>query len=150
MKVILLADVKTVGKKGEIVEVSDAFARNVLLRKKQAVEANSRTMNDLKLQKAHEKKVAEEQLQAARDLAGKLEEKTLELSIKVGENGRTFGAVSTKEIAQAAFDQFGFELDKKKIVVDDSIRTVGDHVVKVKLHPKVTADLKVRVNGSKS
>ncbi len=150
MKVILLQDVKSLGKKGDLVEVNNGYARNYILPKKLGAEATKKNLNDLKLQKAHEKKVAEEQLQAARDLAGKLAEKTLELSIKVGEGGRTFGAVSTKEIAQAAFDQFGFELDKKKIVVDDAIRTVGNHVVKVKLHPQVTADLKVQVNGIKS
>ena len=147
MKVILLEDVKSLGKKGDLVDINNGYARNYILPKKLGVEATKKNLNDLKLQKAHEEKVAEEQLQAAKDLAAELADKTLELSIKVGEGGKTFGAVSTKEIAQAAKDQLGFELDKKKIVVDEPIRTVGVHGVKVKLHPKVTADLKVDVKG---
>ena len=147
MKIILLQDIKSVGKKGEIIEANDGYARNFLLPKKLGVEANSKNLNDLKLQKSNEEKIAAEQLKEAQDLAKELESKEVILSIKAGEGGKTFGAVSTKEIAQAAKDQFGFELDKKKIVVDDAIRTVGTHVVKVKLHPKVTADLKVNVKG---
>ena len=147
MKVILLEDVKSLGKKGDLVEVNKGYARNYILPKKLGVEATKKNLNDLKLQKAYEKKIADQKLQEAKDLAEKLADKTLELSIKVGEGGRTFGAVSTKEIAQAAGEQFGIELDKKKISVDEPIRTVGMHVVKVKLHPKVTADLKVQVSG---
>ena len=146
MKVILLQDVKSLGKKGDLVEVNNGYARNYILPKKLGAEATKKNLNDLKLQKAHEKKVAEEQLQAARDLAGKLAEKTLELSIKVGEGGRTFGAVSTKEIAQAAFDQFGFELDKKKIQMDGPIKELGAFEVPIRLHQKVTAKLKVIVS----
>ena len=138
MKVILLEDVKSLGKKGQLVEVNAGYARNFILPKKLGVEATSKNINDLKLQKAHEDKVAAEQLAAAKVLAE-------ELKMKVGEGGRTFGAISTKEIAAAAKEQLGYELDKKKISVDEPIKSLGVHNVKIKLHPKVTADLKVKV-----
>jgi len=138
MKVILLEDVKSLGKKGQLVEVNAGYARNFILPKKLGIEATSKNINDLKLQKAHEDKVAAEQLAAAKVLAE-------ELKMKVGEGGRTFGAISTKEIAAAAKEQLGYELDKKKISVDEPIKSLGVHNVKIKLHPKVTADLKVKV-----
>ena len=102
MKVILTEDVKSLGKKGEIVNVSDGYARNMLFPKKLGVEANAKNINDLKLQKAHEDKVAKEQLEAAEAYKKELEEKEVVLSIKVGEGGKLFGSVSTKEIAEAA------------------------------------------------
>ena len=145
MKVILLEDVKALGKKGEIVNVSDGYARNMILPKKLGLEATPKNLNDLKLQKAHEDKVAAEQLAAAKVLAEELKNKSVELKMKVGEGGRTFGAISTKEIAAAAKEQLGYELDKKKISVDEPIKSLGVHNVKIKLHPKVTADLKVKV-----
>ena len=145
MKVILLADVKTVGKKGEIVEVSDAFARNVLLKKNQAVEANNRTMNDLKLRSANEEKVAAENLAAAKELAAKLEKSSVTVRVKTGENGRLFGSISGKEIADAAKEQLGIELDRRKIVVDTPIKNIGTMEVTVKLHPQVKAALAVKV-----
>ena len=140
MKVILLADVKTVGKKGEIVEVSDAFARNVLLRKKQAVEANSRTMNDLKLQNANAEKVAAENYASAQELAKKLEASSITLKVKTGEGGKLFGSISTKEIAEAINEQLGIEIDKKKV-------QLGESTVPIKLHTKVTAQMKVVVES---
>ncbi len=145
MDVILLEDVKSLGKKGEIVNVSDGYARNFILPKKLGIEATSKNINDLKLQKAHEDKVAAEQLAAAKVLAEELKNKSVELKMKVGEGGRTFGAISTKEIAAEAKEQLGYELDKKKISVDEPIKSLGVHNVKIKLHPKVTADLKVKV-----
>ena len=145
MKVILLQDVKSVGKKGDMVELSEGYARNFILPKKLGIEATSKNINDLKLQKAHEDKVAAEQLAAAKVLAEELKNKSVELKMKVGEGGRTFGAISTKEIAAAAKEQLGYELDKKKISVDEPIKSLGVHNVKIKLHPKVTADLKVKV-----
>ena len=143
MKVILLEDVKSLGKKGQLVEVNAGYARNFILPKKLGIEATSKNINDLKLQKAHEDKVAAEQLAAAKVLAEELKNKSVELKMKVGEGGRTFGAISTKEIAAEA--QLGYELDKKKISVDEPIKSLGVHNVKIKLHPKVTADLKVKV-----
>ncbi|MCD8019081.1 MAG: 50S ribosomal protein L9 [Clostridiales bacterium] len=145
MKVILLEDVKSLGKKGDLVEVSAGYARNYILPKKLGVEATSKNINDLKLQKAHENKVAAEQLAAARDLAAQIDEKSIELKIKVGEGGKAFGAVSTKEIASATKEQLGLEIDKKKIVVNEPIKSIGEHQVKIKLHPKVAATLMVKV-----
>ena len=145
MKVILTQDVKGSGKKGELINAADGYARNFILPKKLGIEATSKNINDLKLQKAHEDKVAAEQLAAAKVLAEELKNKSVELKMKVGEGGRTFGAISTKEIAAAAKEQLGYELDKKKISVDEPIKSLGVHNVKIKLHPKVTADLKVKV-----
>ena len=145
MKVILTADVKSLGKKGEIVDVSDGYARNMLLPKKRGVEANSKNINDLKLQKANEDKVAKEILEQAKALAAEIAEKSVTVSIKVGEGGKTFGSVSSKEIAEAAKAQIDLELDKKKIQLSSPIRTLGVTMVPVKLHPKVTAELKVHV-----
>ena len=142
MEVVLLEDVKALGKKGQIVKVNDGYARNFILPKKLGIEATSKNINDLKLQKAHEDKVAAEQLAAAKVLAEELKNKSVELKMKVGEGGRTFGAISTKEIAAAAKEQLGYELDKKKISVDEPIKSLGVHNVKI---PKVTADLKVKV-----
>ena len=145
MKVILLEDVKSLGKKGEIVNVSDGYARNMILPKKLGVEATSKNLNDLKLRKANEEKVAQEHLEAAQELAKKLEAAKVELKIKTGEGGRTFGSVSSKEIAIAVKEQLGYDLDKKKIQIKEAIRTPGMHLVPVKLHQKVTAELKVHV-----
>lgn len=146
MKVILLEDVKALGKKGDMVEVNNGYARNFILPKKLGVEATGKNINDLKLQKAHQDKVAAEQLAAAQALAADLSEKSVEVKMKVGEGGKTFGAISTKEIAAAAKEQLDMELDKKKISVDEPIRSLGVHNVKIKLHPKVTATLKIKVS----
>ena len=145
MKVILLKDVKALGKKGEIVNVSDGYARNCILPKKLGLEATSKNLNDLKLQKANQEKVAQEQLEEARELGKKIEEGKVELAIKVGEGGRAFGSVSSKEIAAAVKEQMGYDIDKKKIQLKDAIKVLGTHTVPVKLHQKVTADLKVIV-----
>ncbi|MDO4556476.1 MAG: 50S ribosomal protein L9 [Lachnospiraceae bacterium] len=145
MKVILLEDVKSLGKKGQLVEVNDGYARNFILKKKLGVEATNKNINDLKLQKAHEDKLAKEQLEAAKALATDLEQKEIVCQMKVGEGGRTFGSVSTKEIAQAVKDQLSMELDKKKMVLDEPIKALGVYNVKLKLHPQVTGTLKVKV-----
>ncbi len=145
MKVILLEDVKSLGKKGEIVTVSDGYARNYVLPKKLGVEADSAHMNDLKLQKAHEDKVAREQLAAAQELAKTLETKEVIVKMKSGEGGKTFGSISSKEIAAAAKSQCGLELDKKKLQLPEAIKSLGVYDVVVKLHPKVTGKLKVKV-----
>lgn len=147
MKVILIEDVKSLGKKGETVNVSDGYARNMLFPKKLAVEATARNINDLKLKKAHEEKVAKEQLEAAEAFAAEIAKSQVKVSVKVGEGGRTFGSVSSKEIAEAAKTQLGFDIDKKKIQMSSPIKAVGTASVSVKLHPKVTAELKVIVEG---
>ena len=145
MKVILLEDVKALGKKGEIVNVSDGYARNAILPKKLGVEATSKNLNDLKLQNQHADKVAAENLEHAKELAGVIAEKKVVVKIKAGEGGRIFGSVSTKEIAQVAREQAGLELDKKKMVLADPIKALGTYEIPVKLHPKVTAKLSVQV-----
>ena len=145
MKVILLEDVKPLGKKGQIVEASDAYARNVLFAKKKAVEANGKNLNDLKLQNKHADKVAEENLEQAKELAAFVEAKVVEVKIKTGEGGRTFGSVSTKEISAAAKEQIGVVIDKKIMQLDDGIKALGMYEVNVKLHSKVTGILRVKV-----
>ena len=145
MKVILQEDVKALGKKGDVVEVSDGYARNLLLPKKLGVEATGKNMNDLKLQKAHEDKVAQENLDAAKAFAEELKDKQVTVGIKVGEGGRTFGSISAKEIAEAAKAQLGYELDKKKLQLSAPIKELGTTMVPIKLHPKVTGELKVVV-----
>lgn len=145
MKVILIEDVKSLGKKGEIVSVSDGYAKNKLIPGKLALEANGRNMNDLKLQKQHEEKVAQENFEAAQALAKELEGKVVKVSVKSGEGGKVFGSVSSKEVAKAASDQLGLELDKKKMQMDEAIKTLGYHDVTIKLHPKVSAVLRVNV-----
>ena len=145
MKIILLQDVKSLGKKGEIVNVNDGYARNFILPKKLGLEANGKNLNDLKLQKANEEKVAQQILDEAKELGKKIEAGKVELAIKIGEGGRAFGSVSSKEIAVAVKDQMGYDIDKKKIQLKDAIKTLGTHTVPVKLHPKVTVELKVIV-----
>lgn len=145
MKVILLQDVKAFGKKGEVVNVNDGYARNFILPKKLGVEANGKNLNDLKLQKNNEAKVAQEHLDAAKKLAEELKAGKVVLTMKVGEGGRTFGSVSSKEIAEAVKEQMHLDIDKKKIQLKEQIKTLGTHIVSVKLHPEVTAELNVSV-----
>ena len=138
MKIILLQDVKTLGKKGDVVEVSAGYARNMILPKKLGVEATAKNLNDLKLQNQHADKKAQE---LAKDLEGKV----VEVKIKTGEGGKIFGSVSTKEIAAAAKEQIGFTLDKKKMQLEEPIRSLGYHDVPIRLHTKVTGTLRVKV-----
>lgn len=145
MKVILLQDVKSLGKKDDVVDVSDGYAKNFLFTKKLGVEANSRNMNDLKLKKANDEKVAAQNLQDAKDLAEVIAGKTVVVRLKAGEGGKTFGSVSNKEISEEAKAQHGLDIDKKKIVISDPIKSIGTYEVSVKLHPKVTGTLKVKV-----
>lgn len=145
MEVILLEDVKALGKKGEMVTVSEGYARNCLLKKKLGVEATAKNKNDLKLQKQHEEKLALERLEDAKKFAEEMKEKSITVSIKTGAGGRSFGSVSTKELAAAAKQQLGYDLDKKKMVLDVPIKSPGIFTLPVKLHPQVTGELKVIV-----
>ena len=145
MKVILLEDVKALGKKGQTVNVSDGYARNMLLPKKLGIEATAKNLNELKLQKAHEDKVAAEQLAEAQAFAKEIEEKQVTVAIKVGEGGKVFGSVSAKEIAEAAKEQLGYDIDKKKMQLPEPIRTFGVTEVAIKLHPKVVGKFNVHV-----
>lgn len=145
MKIILLEDVKALGKKGEIVNVSDGYARNMILPKKLGMEATTKNLNDLKLQNQHADKVAQENYEAALKFAEELKEKKVIVKMKAGEGGRTFGSVSTKEIAAAAKEQLGVELDKKKMQLSEPIKTFGMTEISIKLHPKVTGKFTVHV-----
>ena len=145
MKVILLEDVKTLGKKGQIVDVNDGYARNFILKKKLGLEANSTNLNNLKLQKANDEKIAKEILEKAKEFGEELSKLTVVVKMKAGEGGRVFGSVSSKEIAEEAKKQFGVEIDKKKIVMEEAIKSFGAFELPVKLHPEVTAKLRVKV-----
>jgi large subunit ribosomal protein L9 len=147
MKVILLEDVKSVGKKGDMVELKEGYAKNFILPKKLGVEATGANINTLKLQKQNEEKIAKEQYEAAKALSAEIEEMLVKLEIKGGEGGKTFGSVSSKEIAKAVADQYGKEIDKKKINIIEPIKSAGTHEVTVKLHPKVSAKLRVHVES---
>lgn len=145
MKIILLQDEKKLGKKGEIIEANDGYARNYILPKKIGVEATPKNLNDLKLQKANDEKVAQQQLDAAKELAAVLETKQVVVKMKAGEGGKAFGSVSSKEIVAEFKAQHGIELDKKKIVLTDSIKNFGNYEVAIKLHPQVTGKFTVKV-----
>lgn len=146
MEIILLEDVKSLGKKGDQVKVNDGYARNFILPKKLGMEATKKNINELKLQKANEERIAQEKLEEAKAFAAEIGQKKVELFIKGGKDGRTFGSVSTKEIAAAAREQLGYDIDKKKMHLADPIKSAGVFHVPVKLHPKVTAELKVHVS----
>lgn len=145
MKIILLQDEKKLGRKGDIVEANDGYARNYILPKKIGVEANAKNLNDLKLKKANDEKIAREQLEAAKILAANIESKPVVVKIKAGEGGRAFGSVSSKEIAAAYKEQNGIELDKKKIQLPEALKNFGAYEVSVKLHPQVTGKITVKV-----
>ena len=148
MDIILIQDVKSLGKKGEIVKVSDGYARNFILPKKLGLEANAKNLNDLKLQKAAQAKLEKEQLEAAQELGKKIDGSSVTIRIKTGENGRVFGSVSVKEIAEAMQEQLGLTIDKKKISLANPIRNEGMFSASVKLHPQVTSELTVKVEGN--
>lgn len=145
MKIILQQDEKKLGKKGDIVEVSEGYARNYILPKKIGVEATAANMNDLKLRKANNAKIAQEQLDAAKALAVELENKIVEVKIKAGEGGKTFGSVSAKEISASLKEQYGIEVDKKKLQLPEALKNLGSYEVSVRLHPQVTGKITVKV-----
>ena len=147
MKVILLQDVKTLGKKGEIVDVNDGYARNFILKKNLGLEATGKNLNDLKLQNRNAEKVAKEKLEAAQKLAKDLEDKFVTVKIQAGVEGKVFGSISSKEIALEAKKQLGLEIDKKKIVIPDAIKSLGTYNVNIKLHKDVTATLAVKAEA---
>ena len=147
MKVILLQDVKTLGKKGDIVEINNGYARNYVLPQKIGIEATGKNLNDLKLQKKNQDKIAQEKLEAAQQLAEDLKEKSITVKIQAGVEGRVFGSISSKEIALEAKKQLGLELDKKKIIIPDAIKSLGTYNVNIKLHKDVTGTLAVKVEA---
>lgn len=145
MKVILLDDVKKVGKKGELVNTSDGYARNFLFPKKLAVEATKSSINDMKLKQQSEKRRQEELLEQAKELAEEIKGSEITIKVKAGDGGKIFGSVSTKEITKAAKEQLGFDIDKKKMQIKDPIKALGTHIIPIKLTAKVKTELKVKV-----
>ena len=145
MKIILLQDEKKLGKKGDIIEASEGYARNYILPKKIGVEATPKNLHDLKLHKANDEKLGKEQLDAAKALAAELETKQIVVKIKAGEGGKAFGSVSTKEISTACKEQHNIEIDKKKIVLPEAVKNFGSYEVAIKLHPQVTGKVTVKV-----
>ncbi|MCX7903611.1 MAG: 50S ribosomal protein L9 [Caloramator sp.] len=147
MKVILTSDVKGVGKKGDVINVSDGYARNFLFPRKLAIEANESNLKVLEAQKAKEEQKRQEELQRARELAKKLSEITVEVSVKAGENGKLFGSITSKDISDALKKQHGIEIDKKKIELDEAIKVAGVYNIEVKVYPEVSAKLKVNIKA---
>ena len=145
MKVILLQDVKSLGKEGDVVNVSDGYARNFIIPKKLGVEANEKNKNDLKLKKQREAKEEAQRLEKAQKLAKELEKVTVVVTMKAGEGGRVFGSVSAKEIAQEAKKQYDLDLDKKKIQLSEPIKSFGTFEIPIRLHPQVTGKFMLNV-----
>lgn len=145
MEVVLMEDIKSLGKKGQVVKVSDGYARNYILPRKLGVEATPKNLNELKLQKANAERVAAKQLAEAKELGEKLGAAKVTLAIRAGGNGKAFGSVSGKEIATAVASQLGVELDKRKLVLPEPIKVLGTYEVPVKLHKDVTVKLTVDV-----
>lgn len=145
MKVILMQDVKKLGNKGDVVNVNDGYARNFLLPRNLAVEATKEAMNVVKSEKRAQAQKEQEELDEARQLGEELKDKKVVISVKAGEGGRLFGSVTTKDISEAIGSQLKYKIDRKKILLDDPIRTLGSHQVPIKLHVKVTTQLVVEV-----
>lgn len=145
MKMILLQDVKSVGKKGDLVNVSEGYAKNFLLPKKYAVEATKANLNDYELKQKAEAKRKQEELEEAQATAKALEDKEVVIKVKTGENGKLFGSVTNKEVAEAIVEQTQLKIDKKKVSIGDPIKMLGERTAVVKLHPKVTAEVKIRI-----
>lgn len=145
MQIILIEDVKSLGKKGDVVKVNDGYARNFILPKKLGLEATEKNMKALEIQKAEEAQRQKEIYEEAVAFGEKLKSSSITLEIKAGEGGRTFGSITTKEIASGIKDQLGYDIDKKKLVLAESIKNAGIYSVGIKLHPKVTVEMKVEV-----
>ncbi len=141
MKVILTQDVKAQGKKGQLIDVSDGYARNFLIPKKLAVEANAANMSELKNAETKKRIQEEKELAAAKETAAKLEGCMVKIQRASGDDGKLYGSVSTKDIAEALMEQYGIEIDKRKIVLNDAIKAYGSFSVNVKLHTAVTGKI---------
>ena len=148
MKIILKADVKGVGKKGELINASDGYARNYLFPRNLAMEANEGNMKTLENQKAKEVKKKSEELQAAKDFAKQLSELEVGISVKTGDNGKLFGSITSKDIADALMKQHKIEIDKKKIMLEDALKVTGVYEVDVKVYPEVHGKIKVSIKAA--
>lgn len=147
MKVILKVDIKGVGKKGELINASDGYARNYLFPRDYAMEATEGNLASLKEKKDSEKFRKEAEIKEARELAKKISGISVILNVKTGENGRLFGSITSKDISDEIKKQFGFEVDKRKIMLDEVIKSTGTYNIEVKIHTEVNAKLKVEVKG---
>lgn len=147
MKVILKADIKGVGKKGEIINASDGYARNFLFPRGLAMEASEGNLTSLKEKKDAQKFKKDVELQEAKELAKKISEVKVVFKVKTGENGRLFGSITSKDISDELKKQHGFDIDKRKIVLDETIKASGTYNLEVKVYPEVSAKLKVEVIG---
>ncbi|OPL07903.1 MAG: 50S ribosomal protein L9 [delta proteobacterium ML8_F1] len=143
MKVILLKDIKGTGKKGEIINASDGHARNFLIPRKYAMEATEGNMKELQFKKDNEKRIKEEELEAARELAREISNKEILLNVKAGGAGKLFGAITSKDLAEAISQKLDLEIDKKKIVLKDPIKEIGSYDVEIKIYPTVKATIRV-------
>lgn len=148
MKIVLLENVKKLGKKDEIIEVSDGYARNVLIPKKLGLPATSDNLNNLKLKNKNEEKKEENLRNQAENNKGVLESKKFVVQIKAGANGKTFGSITSKEIAENIVENSNVNVDKKDILLDESIKNIGVYDVKVRLHKDIIATVKVEVKES--
>jgi len=145
MKLILLEDVKSVGKKGQLINASDGYAKNFLLPRKLAVEATKSNINDLELKQKADDKRKKQELEEAQEIAKALENKAIIIAVKTGEHGKLFGSVTNKEVAEEIIKQTGIAIDKKKVSIGEPIKMVGEMTALVKLHPKVTAEVTIKV-----
>ena len=145
MKVILLEDVKSVGKKGELVNTSDGYAKNFLFPKKLAVEATKSNLNEFELKQKAEAKRKKEELEQAQKMAKELEDKIVTVKVKTGENGKLFGSVTNKEVAEEIVKQTGLKIDKKKVSIGDPIKMVGERTAVIKLHPNVAGEITIKI-----
>lgn len=146
MKVILLQDVKNMGKKGDVIEASDGYARNFLLPKKLAEQANSNNLHVLNAKKENERKKKLAELEAAQKLASELKGKEIIIKAKVGDSGRLFGAITNKDVASLINTQFKLAIDKKKVVMD-TIKVSGTYDIEIKLYPEVVTKMKVIITA---
>lgn len=147
MKVILIQDVKKLGKKGDILEVAEGYARNFLLPQKLATAATNNNLNQIQQQKAAEADRTKRQLEEAKLLAAQIAKITVTVAAKAGEGGRLFGAVTTKDIADAVKAQHKLEIDRRKIEITEPIKNLGPHTASLKLHPEISVDLQLNITG---
>ena len=145
MKVILLADIKGIGKKGDIINASDGHARNYLFPKKLAIPADKKNLNELSAKKSSEAHKKDLEKQEAERIKVKLEKEVLILKVKAGENGKTFGSITSKEVSEGIEKKYNEKVDKKKIVIKDQIKQIGIYTVDLRLFERVVCKLKIDV-----